>query len=329
MIINEDSILQNSFTFAPQPELMQVHNGWENLPSFENVILTIGTYDGVHYGHQQIIKRINDLAAEYQTKSVLLTFHPHPRLVLRPDLELKLITTIEEKVKLLANYGIDHIVVAPFSKEFASIPAELYVKDVLVKHFMPKKIVIGYDHKFGAGRQGDIELLRDLAKDFHYEVEEIPKQTIDDLSVSSTKVRKAIIEGDITAANELLAHPFSLSGEVVHGEKRGRQLGFPTANIEINNPVKLIPPAGVYAIKSTIDYKRYNGLLSIGSKPTFGEYQEQFVEAYFLDFNQDIYGQVVEVTLIGKLRDEMRFKDTDALVTQMKNDVTLAKERFF
>ncbi|MCB0502141.1 MAG: bifunctional riboflavin kinase/FAD synthetase [Bacteroidetes bacterium] len=308
---------------------MQVHNGWENLPSFENVILTIGTYDGVHFGHQQIIKRINDLAKANQSESVLLTFHPHPRLVLRPDLELKLITTIEEKVKLLANYGIDHIVIAPFSKEFASIPAELYVKDVLVKNFMPKKIVIGYDHKFGAERKGDIDLLRKLAKDFHYEVEEISKQTIDDLSVSSTKVRKAILEGDIEAANELLAHPFSLSGEVVHGEKRGRQLGFPTANIEINNPHKLIPPAGVYAIKSKINKESYNGLLSIGSKPTFGEYNEQFVEAYFFDFKQDIYGQEIKVTLIGKVRNEMKFDSKDALVAQMKEDVKIGKEKYF
>ena len=307
---------------------MQVHHGWNNLPSFENVILTIGTYDGVHFGHQQIIKHINDLAKQHRTESVLLTFHPHPRLVLRPTMELKLITPIEEKVKLLAGYGIHHIVIGPFSKEFASIPAELYVKDVLVKHFMPKKIVIGYDHKFGMGRKGDIQLLRDLEQDFNYEVEEIPKQTIDDLSVSSTKVRSAILSGDIAAANELLAHPFSLCGKVVHGEKMGRKLGFPTANIHIANPNKLLPPAGVYAIHGKINEAHYNGLLSIGSKPTFGEFSEIFVEAFLFEFDQSIYDMELEVTLIDKVRDEMKFERVEELIAQMKKDVKLSQVLF-
>ncbi len=305
---------------------MQVHHGWDSLPPFENVILTIGTYDGVHFGHQQIINRINDLAKLHDTESVLLTFHPHPRMVIRPDLELKLITTIDEKIKLLSDYGIDHIVVGPFSKAFASIPAELYVKDVLVNHFMPKKIVIGYDHKFGKGAKGDIHLLRDFEQDFNYEVEEISKQTIDDLSVSSTKVRKAIEQGDIVAANELLAHPFSICGEVVHGEKVGRKLGFPTANIKIPDTTKLLPPPGVYVIRAKLNQESFEGLLSIGSKPTFGDYKEQFVEAFLFDFSKDIYGQELEVILLEKIRSELKFESTNDLISQMNDDVLAGKE---
>jgi len=308
---------------------MQVHRGWDNLPSFENMILTIGTYDGVHFGHQQIIKHITELAKETGMESVLLTFHPHPRLVLKPDFDLKLITTIDEKVNLLANYGLDHIVICPFSPEFAAVPAELYVKDVLVKHFLPKKIVIGYDHRFGKGRSGGLELLTELEADFNYQVIEIPKQTIDDLSVSSTKVRNYLLEGKIAAANELLAHPFTLSGEVVSGDKIGRTLGFPTANLSINNPHKLIPPSGVYAIKSKVNNEWFNGLLSIGNKPTFGDNLAQFVEAYFFDFDQDIYGKRLEVVLIDKIRGEIKFDSTEALIEQMHADVATANEKYF
>lgn len=309
---------------------MQVHRGWENLPPFEHVVLTIGTYDGVHFGHQQIIRRINDLALMYGTESVVLTFHPHPKLVLQPQRnDLKLITTIDEKISLLEGYGIDHFVICPFSIEFAAIPAELYVKDVLVRHFMPRMIVIGYDHRFGKDRQGDISLLRELGPDFDFEVEEIPRQTVDDISVSSTKVRKALLAGDIEAANELLAHPFSLQGKVVHGEKLGRKLGFPTANIRIRDEHKLIPPAGVYAIHSYLGEQSYFGLLSIGNKPTFGHYDELFIEAYFLDMDMDLYDQDIEVIMIGKIRDEMKFDNAETLVVQMKRDVAVATSRYF
>lgn len=308
---------------------MQVHRGWDNLPSFDQVILTIGTYDGVHYGHQQIIKRIIDLAKEHQTESVLLTFHPHPRLVLQPDFDLKMITTIDEKVKLLEHYGIDHFVICPFSPDFAAIPAELYVKDVLVKHFLPKKIVIGYDHRFGKGRTGNIDLLKKLEQDFNYSVEEISKQTVDDLSVSSTKVRSYLLDGKIEAANELLVHPFTISGEVVGGDKIGRTLGFPTANLSINQPHKLIPPSGVYAIKASVNNSIHNGLLSIGRKPTFGDGLKEFIEAYLFDFDQDIYGEQLEVILIAKIRDEIKFENKEALIQQMNNDVLMAKNQYF
>ena len=309
---------------------MQVHRGWENLPPLEDVILTIGTFDGVHYGHQQIIKRINDLALMFGTESVVMTFHPHPRLVLQPNNnDLKLITTIDEKVKLLEGFGIDHFVICPFSREFASIPADLYVKDVLVKHFQPRMIVIGYDHRFGKDRAGNIELLQELGPDFGYEVEEISKQMIEDNAVSSTKVRKALLAGDIASANDLLIHPFSLKGKVVKGEQVGRTLGFPTANLEIDDPHKLIPPNGVYAIRAMINNHPYNGLLSVGRKPTFGDYDQLFIEAYFLDLEADLYGLTLEVVLLGKIRDEMKFDGVDALVKQMKLDESLAKKEYF
>ena len=309
---------------------MEVHRGWENLQSFENVILTIGTFDGVHFGHQQIIKRINDLALMFGTESVVLTFHPHPRFVLQPDnSDLKLITTIEEKVTLFKNFGIDHFVICPFSMDFATIPAELYVKDVLVKHFLPKMIVIGYDHHFGKDRRGNIDLLRDLSKDFEYEVEEIPKQTIEDISVSSTKVRKALLDGNIEAANELLSHPFSISGKVIEGEQIGRTLGFPTANIELSDAHKIVPPPGVYAIRSIVNQTPYNGLLSIGSKPTFIEGGERFIEAFFFDFDLDVYGLYLEVAVLGKIREERKFETIEALVEHMNMDEMNAKKDFF
>jgi len=225
---------------------MQTHKGLNQLPNFKNAVLTIGTYDGVHFGHQQIIKRINDIAHEIDGESVMLTFDPHPRLVLNPnDDKLKLISTIDEKEELLEKFGLDHLVIAEFSKEFAAMEAEEYVEKVLINNFHPKCIVIGYDHRFGKNRKGDIALLKKLASKYKYTLEEISAQTLDEISVSSTKVRNALLDGDIKHANQFLAHPFTIKGKVIHGDKIGRVLGFPTANIEISNPHKLIPASGV------------------------------------------------------------------------------------
>ena len=232
---------------------MQIHYGLDKLPSFKNAVLTIGTYDGVHFGHQQIIKRLNDIAQEIDGESILLTFDPHPRLVLHPnDDKLKLISTIDEKEELLETFGLNHLVIAEFSKDFASMEASEYVDKILIQNFHPTKIVIGYDHHFGKDRKGNIDLLRQLSTKYNYEVEEISAQTLDEIKVSSTKVRNFLLDGNIKEANKLLAHPFLIKGKVIHGDKIGRVLGFPTANIEISNPHKLIPASGVYAVKIKI-----------------------------------------------------------------------------
>lgn len=305
---------------------MQVHNQLEGLPKFKNAVLTIGTYDGVHFGHQQIIKKVVELAQEIDGESVLMTFNPHPRFIVEPnDNSLRLITTFEEKVDILAQSGLQHIVAVPFSSSFAAMDAEDYVKDILVKYFRPKIIVIGYDHKFGKNRTGDIHLLKMMGPECGFEVEEIEKQTLEDISVSSTKVRKALQEGDIITANHFLVHPFSIEGMVVDGDKMGRKLGFPTANIQIENPYKLIPPAGVYAVQVFIENKNYGGALSIGVRPTFNFGNRLVVEVFILDFSKDIYGQKIKIVFCEKIRDQEKYETTELLIEQMQKDIVCCR----
>lgn len=306
---------------------MQVCHGLDQLPAFRNAVLTIGTYDGVHAGHQAIIQRINAIAEEINGESVVLTFDPHPRLVLDPkSKDLKLISTIQEKIALLDMFGLDHLVITPFSKAFASMDAAVYIEEILVKKFKPKVIVIGYDHRFGKDRLGNIDLLRAMGPEFGYTVEEISVQTIEEISVSSTKVRHALLSGDIESANQLLAHPFTISGTVVHGDKIGRTLGFPTANIVVEDPHKLIPPTGVYATWVDIGQHRYQGALNIGYRPTVTSNGELRVEVFILEFNEDLYGQTLRLILMKKIRDDKKFDTMDALVQQMHHDVSEVKK---
>ncbi len=301
---------------------MLIHNSLNHLPTFKNAVLTIGTYDGVHFGHQQIIKRINDIAKEIEGESVMLTFDPHPRLILNPnDNKLKLISTIDEKEELLEEFGLNHLVIVEFSKEFASTDAEEYVEKILVQNFHPKRIVIGYDHRFGKGRQGNIDLLRQLAPKYGYEVEEIPAQTLDEISISSTKVRNALLDGDIQQANEFLAHPFTIKGKVVHGDKIGRILGFPTANIEISNPHKLIPASGVYAVKLKIEDTFYKGALSIGYRETVFDNSSLTIEVFILDFEGDLYNKEVDMIFVQYLRPQIKYENWDLLKEQIEKDV--------
>lgn len=301
---------------------MHTHNGLEHLPTFKNAVLTIGTYDGVHFGHQKIIRRITEIAKEIDGESVMLTFDPHPRLVLNPyDERLKLISTIDEKIELLDSFGLNHLVIAEFSKEFASMEAEEYVEKILIKNFHPKRIVIGYDHRFGKDRKGDIELLRQLADTYHYEVEEIPAQTLDEISISSTKVRNALLEGDIQQANQFLAHPFTIKGRVVHGDKIGRVLGFPTANIEISNPHKLIPASGVYAVKIKIENQFYKGALSIGYRETVFDNSKLTIEVFILDFNGDLYNKNLDMIFVDFIRPQIKYENWDLLKVQIEKDV--------
>jgi len=302
---------------------MHAYRNFDHLPAFRNAVLTIGTYDGVHFGHQQIIKRMNELADSIGGESVLLTFDPHPRLVLHPnDNRLKLISTIDEKEDLLAGFGLQHMVIAPFSTEFASMDAEVYVRDILIKNFHPSYIVIGYDHRFGKDRKGDIHLLRSLADKYGYIVEEIPAQTIDELSVSSTKVRNALLDGKIQEANTLLAHPFTIKGKVVHGDKVGRVLGFPTANIAIANPHKLIPASGVYAVKIGINDSYYKGALSIGYRETVFDNSKLTVEVFILDFEGDLYDRQLDMIFVDYIRPQIKYDSWDLLKVQIAQDVT-------
>lgn len=306
---------------------MQVYKGLDNLPPFRKAVLTIGTYDGVHAGHQVIIQKINELAEKIGGESVVLTFDPHPRIVLNPDnQDLKLISTIDEKIDLFEKFGLNNLVITPFSRDFASMEAEDYVKEILIQHFHPSIIVIGYDHRFGKGRKGDIELLRKLGPQYGYEVEEISVKTIDEISVSSTKVRNALMDCNIKDANTWLAHPFILQGKVVHGDKIGRTLGFPTANICIEDPHKLIPPAGVYAVWVEIDNQNYKGALSISSRPTVLDNGELRVEVFILDFERDIYEKNIRIIFKDFVRGDVKFDSLDSMVSQIEKDVKKVRE---
>ena len=301
---------------------MQIYKNINNLPNFKNAVLTIGTYDGVHFGHQQIIKRLNDIAKEIDGESVLLTFDPHPRLVLHPeDDTLKLISTIDEKEELLASFGLNQLVIAEFSTNFASMEAEEYVEKILIANFHPKKIVIGYDHHFGKDRKGNIDLLRQLSSKYNYDVEEISAQTLDEIKVSSTKVRNYLLQGKINEANLLLAHPFTIKGNVIHGDKIGRILGFPTANIEISNPHKLIPASGVYAVKIKIDNVFFTGALSIGYRETVFDNSKLTIEVFILDFDGDLYNKNLDIIFVEYLRPQIKYENWDLLKEQIEKDV--------
>ena len=305
---------------------MQIHYGLDKLPSFKNAVLTIGTYDGVHFGHQQIIKRLNDIAQEIDGESILLTFDPHPRLVLHPnDDKLKQISTIDEKEELLKTFGLNHLVIAEFSKDFASMEASEYVDKILIQNFHPTKIVIGYDHHFGKDRKGNIDLLRQLSTKYNYEVEEISAQTLDEIKVSSTKVRNFLLDGNIKEANKLLAHPFLIKGKVVHGDKIGRVLGFPTANIEISNPHKLIPASGVYAVKIKIQHQFYKGALSIGYRETVFDNSKLTIEVFVLDFDSDLYNQSLDIVFVDYLRPQIKYENWDLLKVQIEKDVVAVR----
>lgn len=308
---------------------MRVFRSVEGLPEFKNGVLTIGTFDGVHLGHQEIIKRINQQAAEINGESIILTFHPHPRLVVNPnDTSLKLLNTLEEKIALLEHFWVDNLIVAPFSIEFSKLTARGYVEDFLWKNIHPKKVVIGYDHRFGNNREGGLELFLEIGQELGFEVEEIAKQMVDDLAVSSTKVRNALQNGDVAQANHLLGYEYSLHGTVVEGHQMGRQLGYPTANIHPNNPNKLIPAMGVYAVKIMLEGQVYPAMLNIGKNPTF-EGRKASIEANLFDFDRDIYGMELDVIFVQRLRHELKFDNIEALIKQMAEDEKVSRKLLY
>lgn len=290
-----------------------------------HTVLTIGTFDGVHIGHQKIIKRLVEVSKIKNLTPSLLTFFPHPRMVLQKDANIKLINTIDEKKDILKRFGISNLVIKEFTKEFSRLTAEDFVKNILVEDLKAKHIIIGYDHHFGRNRNANIDDLKQFGKDFNFDVEEISKQDINDVAVSSTKIRAALKEGDIKTANTYLGYNFMLTGKVIDGKKLGKTINYPTANLYIEETYKLIPKHGVYVVKSTIDNKEVFGMTNIGYNPTVNG-KHQTIETHFFDFNENLYGKNLKIELLQRLRDEQKFSSVEELQSQLHIDKKNALE---
>lgn len=300
---------------------MKVYRSISEIGKINNPVVTIGTFDGVHSGHKQILDRVKKAKREIGGESFIFTFHPHPRKVLFPQqTDLKLLTLTEEKLQLLEEASIDHVLVYPFTKEFSKLSAHSYVKDILVDAIGVRKLIIGYDHKFGNNREGNIETLKSDAARYNFSVEEIPAHEIDNSNVSSTKIRKALEEGDIQTANSYLGYRYFISGKVVEGKKLGRTLGYPTANIEVSDSAKLIPQIGVYAVTTIVNEQRYKGMMSIGFNPTTDTDNKVKIEVNIFNFDNEIYGKDIAVQFHERLRSEEKFGSLDELKNQLKED---------
>ncbi len=300
---------------------MNVYYNLSELPDFNNAVVTIGSFDGVHTGHQRILERVNQIAGAVEGESIVITFHPHPRRVIYPDQnDLKLLSTINEKVELLDRFRIDHVVVVPFTKAFSQQTPEAYIKEFLFEKFKPACLVIGYDHRFGKDRAGDINYLKKFKNQTDFEIVEIKKQEVEDITVSSTKIRKALDKGDITTANHLLNYFYSLSGIVVHGQGVGETIGFPTANVEVQDQHKLIPADGIYAVRVYHQNTRYKGMLYIGTRPVLKNHHNRTIEVNVFDFDKSIYGDPIKIEFIKKLRNDLPFEKMELLQEQLLVD---------
>lgn len=300
--------------------LLKVYPSLDSFLPLAHAVVTIGTFDGVHAGHQQIIKRLKDLAQQQHGETVLLTFYPHPRLVLQPDdNDLKLITSMNERTQLLEKYGIDHLIIQPFNLEFSRIGANEFVRDILVNKIGMKTLVIGHDHHFGRNREGSYKNLEELAPVYGFELIEIPEQVINEAAVSSTKVRKALLRGDVAAANQLMGHDFELSGTVEMGDQLGRKLGFPTANIKISDPYKLIPADGIYAVIVEVAGKNYKGMMYIGNRPALGGLTQR-IEVNLFDFSGDLYERQLMIKVKTRIRGDQHFDNLADLQKMMQED---------
>jgi riboflavin kinase/FMN adenylyltransferase len=301
---------------------MKVHYDIEQLPLFRNAVITIGTFDGVHMGHRQIIDKLKAQAKAINGETVIITFHPHPRKVVSSTiLGIRLINTLNEKIELLRQLGVNHVVVVPFTEAFANQPAEEYVKKFLVEKFHPHTIIIGHDHRFGKERSGDYLLLEKMAAENNYQLQEIPKQVLDEIAISSTIIRQSLLDGKIEVADKLLGYEFFFTGMVVHGNKLGRQLGYPTANLKMTDEEKIIPGNGIYAVyaKPEESPERLKAMMSIGFRPTV-DGKQRVIEVNIFDFNKEIYGQHLKVNVKKYLREEIKFDGLEALVKQIDQD---------
>lgn len=300
---------------------MKVYRNISEFNPEKKVILTVGTFDGIHFGHQKIIETIKGIAKEKQGESVVLTFSPHPRTVLFPEgNNLRLINTLDEKINRFEKAGIDHLIIYPFTKEFSRISALEYVRDFLVKEIKVSTLIIGYDHQFGRNREGNFEYLKELSELYSFEIKEITAQDINNINVSSTKIRKAIESGDISLANNYLGYLFPLKGKVIEGKKLGTSIGFPTANILIDDKLKIIPKIGAYAVHCNVDGRRYKAMLNIGKNPTVANENNIKIEINIFDFNENIYGQTLQIEFVERLRDEFKFNSVDELKEQLAKD---------
>ena len=298
---------------------VNVFNSVQSFKSKQKTIVTLGTFDGMHIGHQAILNKLKLQKKIYGYETLVLTFFPHPRMVLKTDHQISLLNTIDERIKLIDHFGIDHLVVQEFTQDFANLSAEEFVKTVLVDQFNIGKIIIGYDHRFGKNRSADIHDLIEFGKKYHFDVEQISAEELNDVSVSSTKIRNALNVGNVALAKTYLGYPYMVSGTVVSGKQLGRTIGYPTANIQVAEDYKLIPAIGVYVVGVTVKGKDFYGMLSVGTNPTVGG-TEKTVEVYIFDFNDIIYDEEITVRFLTKIRDEENFGSIDLLIEALKND---------
>ncbi|MBU6341970.1 MAG: riboflavin biosynthesis protein RibF [Bacteroidetes bacterium] len=307
---------------------MRVFTDLQHLPAFQNAVLTIGSFDGVHTGHQYILQQLQMLARQHSGEQVVITFDPHPRTVLRPgDADFRLISTTQEKIERLQAAGVDDVVIVPFNLAFAQLSAREYVEQFLLGRFHPACIVIGYDHRFGHSREGGIDFLRAYEQQGFFQLVEIPAQTVDEIAVSSSKIRKALERSDLQLANKLLGYAFTLSGQVVKGNQIGRTIGFPTANIRVEDPHKLILPEGIYAARTAIEEGRFDAMLYIGKRPSVETTRETVIEVNLLDFTGNLYGRYMSVQVLDFIRGDEKFADLAALQAQIAQDKLKIQEK--
>jgi len=299
---------------------MKIYHGIDDFSKLNNAVVTSGTFDGVHVGHQRILSRLKEIAEKYNGETVVITFWPHPRLVLYPeDNSLQVLNTFEEKADLLKEQGIQHLLRIPFTKEFSQISSQEFIRKIIVQQIGTKKLVIGYDHRFGKNREGSFEQLKINGPQYGFDVEEISRQDVDHVGVSSTKIRNALNEGDIETASHFLGRPYAISGRVIKGDKLGRVLGFPTANVDVDSHYKLIPAEGIYAVVVSYGNTEYGGMLYIGNRPTVGG-TKRSIEVNMFDFNKEIYGENITIKLLSAIRKDAHFDDLEALKHQLKLD---------
>lgn len=298
---------------------MNIFNNIQDFKPNRPTVVTLGTFDGVHLGHKKIIERLTQEAEKSNTESLVLTFFPHPRMVLQGNSDIQLLNTIQEKAELLKNIGLQNLIIHPFDQSFSQLGAEEFVKTILVDRFNIKKIIIGHDHRFGKNRSADINDLIAYGKIYDFEVEQISAQEIDEVSISSTKIRKALLSGDIQLANEYLGYNYFITGTVVKGRQLGRTIGFPTANLKIEEDYKLIPLNGVYIVKSYWNGKEVFGMMNIGTNPTV-DGKERTIETNFLDFEEDLYDKEMRIYFLQRIRSEEKFDSIDTLKAEIEND---------
>jgi riboflavin kinase / FMN adenylyltransferase len=304
---------------------MKIYEGLADFYPVANAVVTSGTFDGVHLGHQKILHRICEIARSINGETVLITFWPHPRLVLYPEEHnLRLLSTFEEKASLLRQFGIDHLITIPFTQEFSQMSSEEFIRKVLIEKIQTKKLVIGYDHRFGKNREGSFEYLQTHSSEFGFELEEISREDVDEIGVSSTKIRKALESGDVQTANQYLGRPYELNGIVVKGQQIGRSIGFPTANIHVPNDYKLIPKDGVYAVEAKVEDQIFKAMLNIGNRPTV-DGTRKTVETHLFDFQGDLYNKLITVYFRAFIREEQKFENLEALKAQLTLDQKSAK----